>query len=255
MLSVASSGTPIAGASALVTGGNRGFGLALVNELLDRGAARVYATSRSPHRHQDPRVTPLVVDVTDDASVQAATRAAADVSILVNNAGVSLGSSVLDGSLDDIRQELETNLFGILRVTRAFAPVLSRHAPSSVVNVLSALSWFSFGRGYDGSKAAAWSATNGLRLQLAPRGTIVTALHVGFMDTDMTAALDVPKIDPRQVARQTADAIQSGAYEVLADDTARRVKAGLSGDISALYPQLAAPAAPPPTAQAAAARR
>jgi NAD(P)-dependent dehydrogenase (short-subunit alcohol dehydrogenase family) len=232
--------TPIRGATALVTGGNRGFGLALVNELLDRGAARVYATSRSAHSHPNPRVVPLILDVTDDDSVFAAAQSAPDVSILVNNAGISLRTSVLEAPLDDIRAELDTNLFGIIRVARAFAPVLGRHAPSAMVNVLSALSWLSFGGGYEVSKSAAWSATNALRVQLAPRGTTVTGLHVGFMDTDMVASLDVPKVDPRDVARQTADAIEASAFEVLADETAHRLKSGLSGDVTALYPQLAA---------------
>jgi NAD(P)-dependent dehydrogenase (short-subunit alcohol dehydrogenase family) len=232
-------GTPIAGSAALVTGGNRGLGLALVNELLGRGAARVYATSRSPHSSADPRVIPLVLDITDEDSIQAAAQAAADVSILINNAGILLRSNVLTSPLEDIRGELDTNLFGMLRVTRAFAPALARHASSSLVNVLSALSWLTMGGGYEISKSAAWSATNALRVQLAPQGTTVTALHVGFMDTDMVAALDVPKIDPREVARQTADGVVNGTFEVLADETARRVKSALSADVSALYPQLA----------------
>ena len=233
-------GTPIAGAAALVTGGHRGFGRALVNELLSRGAARVYATSRSAQLDvADPRVIPLVLDVTDEASVQAAAHAAPDVSILINNAGILLRSNVLSGSLDDIHTELDTNLFGTIRVTRAFAPVLACHASSAVVNVLSALSWLTLGGGYEISKSAAWSATNALRLQLAAQGTTVTALHVGYMDTDMIAALDVPKIDPRIVAHQTVDAILAGTYELLADDAARRIKSALSADVSALYPQLA----------------
>ena len=232
-------GTRMAGATALLTGGIRGFGLAVVSELLDRGTARVYATSRSLHTHRDPRVIPFVLDVTDDASVVAAAQGAPGVSILVNNAGVARRFSVLDESLDDIRLELDTNLFGILRVTRAFAPLLGQHASSSVVNVLSALPWISFGAGYGISKAAAWSATSGLRVLLAPQGTHVRALHVGYMDTDMVASLDVPKIDPREVARQTVDGILLAAYEVLADETARSVKSALSGDISRLYPQLA----------------
>ncbi len=234
-------GATIHGASVLVTGGNRGFGLALVNAFLDRGAARVYATSRSAHTHPNHRVVPLVVDVTDDAAVREAARVASDVSILVNNAGVSLRSSVLDAPLDDIRAELDTNLFGIIRVARAFAPVLAEHATSSLVNVLSALAWISLGRGYEISKSAAWSATNALRVQLAPLGTRVTAVHVGYMDTDMVASLDVPKADPRDVARQTLDAIEAGAFEVLADETARRVKSALAGDVAGLYPQLRVP--------------
>jgi NAD(P)-dependent dehydrogenase (short-subunit alcohol dehydrogenase family) len=108
-----------------------------------------------------------------------------------------------------------------------------------MVNVLSALSWLSFGRGYEISKAAAWSATNALRLALRDQATIVTALHVGYMDTDMTARIDAPKADPREVARQTADAIMAGDFEILADKTTRTIKSHLSDDVTALYAQLA----------------
>jgi NAD(P)-dependent dehydrogenase (short-subunit alcohol dehydrogenase family) len=235
-----SQGTPIEGAVALVTGGNRGFGHAMVEELLDRGAAKVYATSRSPHTPQDTRIVPLVLDVTDDDSVAAAAHVGDDVSIVVNNAGVLLRTPVLEAPLDDIRAELETNLFGTIRVARAFAAALARHSSSSLVNVLSVLSWLAFGGGYEVSKAAAWSATNSMRVKLREQGTTVTALHVAYMDTDMTAGLDVPKADPREVARQTADAILAGEFEVLADDTTRAVKAGLSREVTEQYSQLAA---------------
>jgi NAD(P)-dependent dehydrogenase (short-subunit alcohol dehydrogenase family) len=233
-------GTPISGAAALVTGGNRGFGRAMVEELLDRGAAKVYATSRSPQPRGDERVIPLVVDVGDDRSVAVASQAAADVSIVVNNAGISLNTPVLDAPLSDIRAELDTNLFGLIRVAREFAPVLARHPSSSLVNVLSVLSWLAFGKGYEISKAAAWSATNSMRVGLRDQGTIVTALHVGYMDTDMTAGLDAPKIDPREVARQVADGILVGEYEILADEITRTVKSQLSNDVTALYGQLQA---------------
>jgi NAD(P)-dependent dehydrogenase (short-subunit alcohol dehydrogenase family) len=237
-----SNGTPIEGAVALVTGGNRGFGRALVDELLERGAAKVYATSRSsqPSPQRDTRIVPLILDVADDSSVAAAAEAATDVSILVNNAGIELSTPVLEAPLSDMRDELETNLFGIIRVARAFAPVLAEHPQSSMVNVLSALSWVSFGRGYEISKAAAWSATNALRVALRDQGTIVTGLHVGYMDTDMTARVEAPKADPRDIARQTADAIIAGDFEILADDTTRWVKSRLSEDVTALYAQLAA---------------
>jgi len=236
------SGTPIPGAVALVTGGNRGFGHALVDELLDRGAAKVYATSRTaqPLPQRDERIVPVILDVADDASVAAAAQAAPDVSILVNNAGIQLTTPVLDAPLSEIREELETNLFGVIRVARAFAPILADHPQSSMVNVLSALSWVSFGRGYEISKSAAWSATNALRLALRDQGTIVTALHVGYMDTDMTARVNAPKADPRDIASHTADAIAAGDYEVLADDVTRNVKSQLSNGVTALYGQLAA---------------
>ena len=234
------SGTQIEGAAALVTGGHRGFGRAMVNGLLDRGAAKVYATSRSPQPPTSEHIVPLVLDVTDDDSVAAAARAAADVSIVVSSAGVLLRTPVLEAPLADMRAELETNLFGIIRVARAFAPVLARHPSSSLVNVLSVLSWLAMGRGYEISKAAAWSATNSMRVKLRGQGTTVTALHVGYMDTDMTAQLDVPKADPREVARQTAEAILAGEFEVLADETTRAVKSRLSREVIDQYGQLAA---------------
>ena len=136
MLSTNSTATPITGAAALVTGGHRGFGRAMVEELLDRGAAKVYATGRSPRTPRDERIVPLVIDVTDDNSVAAAARAARDVSIVINNAGINLNTPVLDAPLADIRAELETNLFGTIRVARAFSPVLARH-PRTVKSQLS----------------------------------------------------------------------------------------------------------------------
>ncbi|HYB27352.1 MAG TPA: SDR family oxidoreductase [Solirubrobacteraceae bacterium] len=232
-------GTQIEGAAALVTGGNRGFGRALVNELLTRGAAKVYATSRLPHPTRDERIVPLVLDVTDDESVAAAAHAAPDVSIVVNHAGLSLRTSILDSPFEDVRSELETNLFGTIRVARAFAPVLARHDSSALINVLSVLSWYATGSGYDVSKAAAWSATNSMRTRLHEQGTTVTAVHVGYMDTDMVADLDVPKTDPRDVAVQVADAILAGDFEVLADDLTRSVKSRLAQDITSMYPGLA----------------
>jgi len=240
MSTTTTAGTPIEGAAALVTGGNRGFGRAIVEELLERGAAKVYATSRSPHNSHNKRIVPLVLDVADDDSVAAAAHAAPDVSIVVNNAGITLSTPVLTAPLDDIQSELETNLFGTIRVARAFVPILARHPKSSLVNVLSVLSWLAFGKGYEVSKAAAWSATNSMRLRLREQGTTVTALHVAYMDTDMTAHIDAPKSDPRDIARQTADAILAGHYEILADDTTRAVKSQLSQDLTSLYTQLAA---------------
>ena len=230
--------TQIEGAAALVTGGNRGFGRALVDELLARGAAKVYATSRTPHPTRDERIIPLVLDVTDDESVAAAANDAPDVSIVVNNAGLSLRTSVLDSPVEDLRSELETNLFGTIRVARAFAPVLARHDSSALINVLSVLSWYAMDGGYAVSKAAAWSATNSMRTRLLGQGTTVTAVHVGYMDTDMVADLDVPKTDPRDVAVQVADAIGAGDFEVLADDLTRSVKSRLAEDITSMYPAL-----------------
>ncbi len=233
------SGTPIEGAVALVTGGNRGLGKALVAELLAQGAGKIYATARNPFTAEDARVVPLILDVNDDEAVRHTAATASDVSIVINNAGVTLRTPLLEAPLHQIQAELDTNLFGVLRVSRAFAPVLAEHDQSALVNVLSVLSWISFGSGYEVSKAAAWSATNALRIALHDQGTTVTGVHVGYMDTDMTAAVDAPKLDPRDVARLTVEAIIAGDYEVLADDISRQVKSGLAAPIEALYEQLA----------------
>jgi NAD(P)-dependent dehydrogenase (short-subunit alcohol dehydrogenase family) len=231
---------PIEGSVAFVTGGNRGLGRAVVDDLLARGAAKVYATSRSAHEHPDPRVVPLVLDVTDPQSVAAAADEADDVTLLINNAGVSNGTPVLDGPLDGIRADLETNLFGLLNVSRAFAPILGSHEQSGVLNVLSVLSWTAlFGGGYAVSKAAALVATDALRLELAAQGTTVTALHVGFMDTDMAAGIDAPKVAPADVSRDALDGVEAGDLEILADDVSRAVKAGLAASVGDRYPQLA----------------
>jgi len=232
MIADPTTGTPIEGAAAFVTGGFRGFGRAMVDELLERGAAKVYATSRTAHQAHDPRVIPLVLDVTDDNSVAASAQAAPDVSILVNNAAVSLETPVLTAPLDDMRTELETNLLGTLRTARAFAPHLARHTSSAILNVLSVLSWLALGRAYEASKAAQWSATDSLRDALREQDTVVTALLVAYMDTDMTAHLDVDKADPRAIAGQAVDAINKGTLEVLADDTTRWVKSQLCLDIA-----------------------
>jgi NAD(P)-dependent dehydrogenase (short-subunit alcohol dehydrogenase family) len=203
-------GTPIDGAVALVTGGDRGFGRALVDELLRRGATKIHATSRSPQPRRDERIVPIVLDVTDEASATAAAQAAHDVSIIVNHAGIALGTPVLEAPIDRIREELETNLFGTIRVTRAFAPVLATQSRSALVNVLSVLSWLSMGTGYDVSKAAAWSATNSIRVRLRDQRTTVTALHVAYMNTETTAGIKAPKAGPSDIA-SAADAIASGA--------------------------------------------
>jgi len=230
----------ITGKTALVTGANRGLGRQLATQLRDRGA-HVYAAARDPQTVDLPGVTPVALDITDPASVAAAAQATHDVAILVNNAGSSTGSSLLTGDLADIRLELDTHFFGTLAVTRAFAPQLAAQGSSAVLNVLSALSWLSFpGSGaYCAAKSAEWSLTNALRQELAAQGTRVTALHVGYMDTDMTRRLDVPKADPAVIAKLAIDGIEAGDAEIIADDTSRHVLAGLSGGVPALYPQFA----------------
>ena len=231
----------ITGAVALVTGANRGLGRQFAAALLERGAAKVYAAARNPESVDLPGVVPLRLDVTDPGSIRAAAAQAGDVTLLVNNAGSSTGASLLGGSLDDVRLEMDTHYFGTLAVTREFAPILERNGGGAVLNVLSVLSWFTAPRvaAYSAAKAAAWSLTNALRLELAPQKTQVTALHVGYMDTDMAKDVDGPKTDPAVVAGLALDGVGQGRFEVLADDVTRNVRAALSGDLAGLYPALA----------------
>lgn len=230
--------TAIKGAAVLVTGGNRGIGKALVEELYARGAGKVYATARDPRTVTHPDAVPVALEVTDPASVAAAAEQAGDVTILVNNAGTASHASYLDSPLDDVRRDLEINFYGPLLVTRAFVPVLERGGGGHILNVHSALSWLADGTPYSASKAALWSQTNSLRLKLRPRGIAVTGLHVAYVDTDMTAGLDAPKSTPEDVATAALDGIETGAHEVLVDDVTRRVKSALSGELEALYEQL-----------------
>ncbi|GHG45872.1 MULTISPECIES: SDR family oxidoreductase [Amycolatopsis] len=230
----------IAGAVALVTGANRGLGRRFAAALLERGAAKVYAAARNPESIDLPGVVPLRLDVTDPASIRDAAAVTSDVTLLVNNAGSSTGASLLGGSLEDIRLEMDTHYFGTLAVTREFAPVLERNGGGAVLNVLSVLSWFTAPQvaAYSAAKSAAWSLTNALRLELAPQKTQVTALHVGYMDTDMAKHVEGPKVDPAVVAGLALDGVEEGRFEVLADDASRNVRAGLAGDLSGLYPAL-----------------
>ncbi len=214
----------------LVTGANRGMGREYITQLLDeRGVAKVYATARNPASIDvtDSRVTALRLDVTDAASVAAAADAAPDVGVLINNAGIVRGSSVLSTDTTGLREELETNLFGPLAVASAFADRIAERG-GAIVNVSSVLAWWPVGASYGVSKAALWSATDSIRLELAPRGVQVMGVYVGLVDTDMAAfAGDSPKSSPADVVRQVLDGVESGADEVLADEMTRQVRAQL----------------------------
>ncbi|MEU9131686.1 SDR family oxidoreductase [Kitasatospora sp. NPDC048540] len=231
--------TTIEGANVLVTGGSRGLGKALVEALYARGAKQVYATARDPRTVTHPDAVPLAMEITDPASVAAAAERAQDVTILVNNAAGLVGASFLDSPVEDVRREFEANFYGPLHTTRAFVPIIERNGGGHLLTVHSVLSWVALSGSYSASKAALWSQTNSLRLDLKPRGINVTGLHVGYVDTDMAAAVDAPKSSPHAVAEQALDGIEADAYEVIADELTRRVKSGLSADLGALYPQLA----------------
>jgi NAD(P)-dependent dehydrogenase (short-subunit alcohol dehydrogenase family) len=211
--------------TALVTGANRGLGARLVDELVARGAAKVYATARdaaslSHEVAAHPRVEVLSLDVTDQESVDRAARAAADVNVLINNAGVLNFGTALEGDLGGFEQDLETNYFGALRVTRAFVRTLEANRPAAVVNVLTliALAPVSPMAGYSASKAAAHSLTQALRAELKPRDIAVLGAYPGGIDTDMLAGVEADKADPAVVARRIVTAIAEGQTLVFPDD-------------------------------------
>lgn len=236
-------GVAIAGAHAIVTGANRGLGKAFVEELLNRGVAGVYAAARKPDTVDvnDDRVIPIRLDITSPDDVSAAVSRCADVAVLINNAGAMLRTPFLAApDLSAARSEMETNYFGTLAMCRAFAPVLAHHDGGALVNVLSVASWLAspFNGSYCASKSAEWALTNAIRAELRAQGTLVVAVHSDWIDTDMAATVAETKLSPSNVAAQTLDAVQRGNEEVLADDSARRVKASLPSDHTSLYPDI-----------------
>ncbi|MGU3652379.1 SDR family oxidoreductase [Mycolicibacterium sp. A43C] len=214
----------------LITGANRGLGRRIAEEFLARGA-KVYAGARRPETVHIAGAIPVRIDITDPESVRQAAETASDVTVLVNNAGISTRANLLSGSVDDIRAEMETHYFGTLNVMREFAPIIENNGGGKILNVLSVLSLAhpATSGAYAAAKAAAWALTDAMRDELGPRGVTVTALHVGYMDTDMVNYIPAEqKSDPAAIARQAVDGVLAGANEVLADDTARRAKAALS---------------------------
>ena len=223
----------VSGSIALVTGANRGLGLAFAKTLLEMGAAKVYAGARNPEVVALKGVVPLKLDVTSDEDVATVTRAAGNVNLLVNNAGIARpGGFLADGAIQAAREQFEVNFIGPLRMARAFAPILAKNGGGAIINVLSVASWMN-GPGlatYGASKSAAWALTNGLRIELAQQGTRVVGLHAGFIDTDLARNVDAPKSLPEEVARTTLDALERGDGQVLADEVARQVHRGLSAE-------------------------
>ncbi|WP_223691638.1 SDR family oxidoreductase [Leifsonia poae] len=233
--------TRITGQIALVTGANRGLGAAFVAELLERGVAKVYAAARAPESVAvtDPRIVPIALDVTDEASIAAAAVATADVTLLINNAGIAVNQSLVSGDLTEIRREFDTNFWGPVLVTREFAPIIAGNGGGAIVNMHSALSWLAVGS-YSATKAALWSASNSARVELAPHDIQVVGVHVGWVDTEMAANADGVKVPPAQVVTEALDTVEAGGAEAIVGDVARHVKSKLHEDVRVLYPQLTA---------------
>ena len=231
----------VQGSIALVTGANRGLGRAFARELVGRGAAKVYGAARRPETVVDGGVTPVGLDITNSERVAELAMQLPDVTLLVNNAGVMKASSFIGTpSLAPARLEMETNYFGTLGMCRAFTPVLAANGGGAIVNMLSVSSFVTnpLDASYGASKAAAWSMTNGIRIELSRQGTLVVAVHASFIDTDMASGIEAPKVSPEAVARQAFDAVEAGAVEVLADDRSRFVKDSLSHDQELIYPSI-----------------
>lgn len=216
----------VEGCVALVTGANRGLGKAFCDALIAAGAAKVYAAARDPASVKDPRLTPVRLDVTSAADIAAAAKACPDVTLLINNAGVLLSSPIMAADAEAaIRNEMEVNVFGLMNVSRAFAPVLKVNGGGALVNMLSVASWFiaPFNATYGASKHAALGVSEGLRIELKSQGTQVMSVHAGFVDTEMAAAYDVPKTSPAQVAEKMIEGLRAEQPFVLADARAEEV--------------------------------
>lgn len=224
----------VAGKVAVVTGGRRGLGAALVDELLARGARKVYATARAPYVDERPEVVTVELEVRSEESVAALAEIASDAEIVFNNAGDAVPDPLLSVDLETVADMFEVNVLGSLRVAKAFAPVLATQGGGALVNTLSVVSWMGGAGAYGVSKAAAWSVTNSLRAEMAPQNTQVVGVHAGLIDTDLTAGVDVPKATPKEIALRMLDGLEAGDTEVLADEISVTVKAALSGPVDKL---------------------
>lgn len=215
-----------------VTGANRGLGLVFAKQALAQGARKVYAAARNPANITLEGVIPVQLDVTNADDIARVARDYPDVTLLINNAGVAeIGAMLSDDAEPMLRRQMETNVFGPLRLSKAFAPALQQNGGGAIINVLSIASWITgpLLATYSLTKAAAWSMTNALRQELLAQQTQVLGLHVGFIDTDLTKGLDVPKVSPELVVSETFAGLEQGAHQVLADDASRQVHAALSG--------------------------
>ncbi|MFL6710637.1 MAG: SDR family oxidoreductase [Massilia sp.] len=219
---------------AFVTGANRGLGRAIVLALQAAGVKKIYGGARDPASIDVPGVIAIQVDVTNDAQVKAAAAACGDVNLVINNAGIALrGSALTPTAVEEGAAMFNANVLGIVRTAQAFAPILGKNGGGGIVNILSVASWVN-NPGlslYGASKSAAWAVTNGLRTNLAEQGTYVAGVHVGFIDTDLTEGIDLPKLRADDVARIIVAGIAAGEVEIIVDDLSRKVKQGLAEGI------------------------
>lgn len=224
----------------LITGANRGIGLAFARALLARGARKVYAAARNPESVTLPGVEALQLDVTQPEEIAAAVQRASDVTLVINNAGIAQPGGFLAQDSDAVaRRIFETNFFGMLNISKAFAPVLKANGGGALLNVLSVASWVNGGElaAYSASKSAAWSLTNALRHELAGQKTQVLGLHMAYVDTDMTRGLEAQKSSAEDIVQRALDGLEAGADEVLADVLTQQVRQGLAAPRPVYLPQ------------------
>jgi len=230
----------IADKTTLITGANRGIGLALVNEALARGAKRVYAATRRPFTHADSRVIPLAIDVTNEAQIQRAFEQVGSLDVLINNAGISVPDDFRDRAALD--RHLEVNVFGTYYMTKTFLPLLER-SRGAIVNIVSvgALAAVPILPAYSLSKAAAFSLSQSVRALLAAYGVRVHIVLPGPVDTDMVRALDIPKESPEVVAQNILDGVERGEEEIFPDPFSAMLAEGWrNGPVKAFERQNAA---------------
>jgi len=233
-----------------ITGANRGIGLALVNEALKRSAKRVYAGTRGAQQNADKRVIPLTLDVTNASQIKQAAGEVDTLDVLINNAGVAIYDDL--SNFEVIEQHLAVNFFGILKVTRAFLPLLKRSKGAIVNNLsLAALAPLPVIPSYSISKAAALSMTQSLRAFLAGQGVTVHAAVLGPIDTDMNRGFNIPKASTESAAQSIFDGLERGEEEIFPDPASQQIAEGwragvakaLERQFAAFVPQSAAGAA------------
>ena len=236
----------IQGSVALVTGANRGVGRAYVKMLLDMGAAKVYATARDAAKITDlaqpGKVEIIALDITKADQVNAASARAKDVNLLINNAGVNKMSGFIAAqSVDGARDEMEANYFGTLLMCRAFAPVLKANGGGAISNVVTIVARVTIPMlgSYCASKWALYSLTQGVRAELAKQGTFVGSVNPGAIDTDMAKGMDMAKLDPADVARQSLKAVEDGVEDIFVGEMAQGMIQGVRADEKAMEQQLA----------------
>jgi len=233
--------------TAFVTGANRGIGLALINILLKKGVGKVYASAREQRGLNvladlnNPKVIPITLDITDAAQVAHAATQAKDAQLLINNAGTINFGSILEAPDEDLRANMETNYYGTLNVTRAFAPVIAGNGGGAIVNQLSIVALASMPglAAYNASKAAAWSMTQSIRANLSSQNIAVHGVYPGPVDTDMTSALNIPKAHPSDVALAILNGVEAGVEDIFPDDTSRGAYEAWRQDHKAIEAQFA----------------